>query len=120
MYNPGVVKHTKWVLSGDARFAVLHFVEETPTGTKISTPISHENYKSPQNFLNVSEMTDLEGTVIDGKTSWVFKIAGLQTITLIVYFRQFEFWRTMSADGYKQDENPQQAIEDRITQKQLI
>jgi len=120
MHNPGVVKHTKWVLSGDERFAVLHFVEETPTGTKISTPISHENYKSPQNYLNVSELTDLEGTVIDGKTSWVFKIAGLQTITLMVYFRQFEFWRTMSADGYKQDENPPQSIENRITQKQLI
>ena len=120
MHNPGVVKHTKWVLSGEARFKVLHFVEETPTGTKISTPISHENYKSPQNYLNVSELTDLEGTVIDGKTSWVFKIAGLQTISLLVYFRQFEFWRTMYAEGYKQDETPPRTIENRTIQKQLI
>ena len=101
MHNPAIVKHTKWVLSGAERFKVLNHIEETPTGTKKTTPISHENYKSPQNFLNVSEVTELEGTVIDGKNTWQFKIAGLQTITLIVYFRQFEFWRTMSSDNYK-------------------
>jgi len=101
LYNPAIVKHTKWVMSGEERFKVLHFVEETPTGTRTTTPISHENYKSPQNFLNVSELTDLEGTVIDGKTSWGFKIAGLQTITLLVYFKQFESYRTMSGDNYQ-------------------
>jgi len=101
LYNPAIVKHTKWVMSGEERFKVLHFVEETPTGTRTITPISHENYKSPQNFLNVSELTDLEGTVIDGKTSWSFKIAGLQTITLLVYFKQFESYRTMSGDNYQ-------------------
>ncbi len=101
LYNPAIVKHTKWVMSGEERFKVLHFMEETPTGTRTTTPISHENYKSPQNFLNVSELTDLEGTVIDGKTSWGFKIAGLQTITLLVYFKQFESYRAMSGDNHQ-------------------
>jgi len=91
LHNPAIVKHIKWVLSGDARFKILQFVEETPTGLRKSTPISHENYKSPQNYSNVSEMTELEGTMIDGKTSWLFKIGGLQTITFIVYYRQFQF-----------------------------
>ena len=90
MYNPGIVKHVKWVLSGTERFKVLNHIEETPTGTKKTTPISHESYKSPQNFLNVSEMDALEGSIIDGKNTWQFKIAANQTITLLVYFRQFQ------------------------------
>ena len=91
IHNPAIVKHTKWVLSGEARFKVLHFTEENSTGTKKTWPISHENYRSPRNFLNVSEIIDLEGTVIDGNTSWIFKIAGQQTISILVYFRQFQF-----------------------------
>jgi|TARA_R100000750_G_scaffold30200_3_gene19226 YVTN family beta-propeller protein len=89
LYHPGIVKHTKWVLSGTERFKVLNHIEETPTGIKKTTPISHENYRHPQNFLNVSEMIDLEGTIIDGKNTWQFNIAPNQTITLLVYFRQF-------------------------------
>ena len=54
LHNPAIVKHIKWVLSGDIRFKVLQFVEETPTGMKKTIPISHESYKAPQNFLNVS------------------------------------------------------------------
>ncbi|HEY9084027.1 MAG TPA: YncE family protein [Vicingaceae bacterium] len=99
MYSPGIVKHTKWVLSGTERFKVLNHIEETPTGMKQTTPISHENYKNPQNFLNVSEITDLEGTIIDGKNTWQFKIAANQTITILVYFRQFRTIRTMSGDN---------------------
>ena len=90
LHNPALVKHTKWVMSGSERFKVLNFVEETPSGLKKQIPLSHENYKSPQNYLNVSELMDLEGTIIDGKTSWVFKVAGFQTITLMVYFLQLE------------------------------
>lgn len=102
MYNPGIVKHTKWVLSGTDRFKVLNHIEETPTGTKKTTPISHESYKNPQNFLNVSEMDALEGSIIDGKNTWQFKIAANQTITLLVYYRQYQFWRnirTMSGNN---------------------
>ena len=91
LYNPAIVKHVKWVLSGEERFNVLRLVKETPTGTQKSTAISHENYRSPQNFLNVSEMTALDGTTIDGKNSWWFEIGGLQTITLMVYYRQIQF-----------------------------
>ena len=91
LHNPAIVKHIKFVLSGDERFKILQFVEESPTGLKKSTSISNENYKNPQHFLNVSELTGLEGTTIDGRTSWLFDIAGMQSITLVVYYKQIQF-----------------------------
>ncbi len=103
IHNPAIVKHTKWVLSGEARFKVLTFTEESQTGTKKSWPISLENYRSPKNFLNVSEVMDLEGTVIDGNTSWLFKVAGQQTISILVYFRQFQFKKYLPIQSPKME-----------------
>ena len=37
----------------------------------------------------------MEGSMIDGLNSWIFKIAGLQTITLLVYYRQFEMYHLL-------------------------
>ena len=88
-YNPIIIKHTKWILSGKDRFKVLRVIEQSPTGKKKSFPISHESYHNPQNSLNVSEITELDGIVLDGKTEWKFTIAPKQTITIMLYYKQF-------------------------------
>ncbi|MCB0541509.1 MAG: YncE family protein, partial [Bacteroidetes bacterium] len=49
------------------------------------------NYKSPQNYLDVAEVTAVRGDVIDGKSTWEFKIAPGQTITILVYYKQLQF-----------------------------
>lgn len=94
-HNPALVKHVKFVLSGTERFKVLTLREETITGVEKNTPLSFRNYDSPQNFLNVSEVFGMDGAMIDGLNSWLFKIAGLQTITLLVYYRQFNMYELM-------------------------
>ena len=90
IHNPIIIKHTKWVLSGSERFCSLTHREESQTGTVVSQSLSHESYRSPRNFLNVSEFMDLEGTAIDGNTSWIFDIAPGQIISVLVYFRQYK------------------------------
>ncbi len=88
MYNPAIVEHVKWVFSDDDRFSVLELSRKTPTGEKTVKTISNTATKSPQHMQNVSEMMALKGSLIEGKTDWVFKIAPQQTITLIVYYKQ--------------------------------
>jgi len=94
-HNPALVKHVKFVLSGSERFKVLTLREETITGMENNTPLSFRSYDSPQNFLNVSEVFGMDGSLIDGLNSWIFKIAGQQTITLLVYYRQFNMYELM-------------------------
>lgn len=89
-FNPAIVRHVKFVLSGIERFKVLQLEEETVTGNTKVTPISFSSYHSPQNFGNVAEVFEMNGAIIDGKNGWVFKIAGKQTITILTYYEQFE------------------------------
>lgn len=89
-FNPAIVKHVKFVLSGTERFKVLKLEEETVTGKTNIKPISFSSYNSPQNFGNVAEVFEMNGAIIDGKNGWVFKIAGKQTITILTYYKQFE------------------------------
>ncbi|QKX04137.1 hypothetical protein HN014_04185 [Aquimarina sp. TRL1] len=89
-FNPAIVKHVKFVLSGIQRFRVLKLEEDTVTGSTKVTPISFSSYNSPQNFGNVAEVFEMNGAIIDGKNGWVFKIAGKQTITILTYYKQFE------------------------------
>ncbi|WP_281989716.1 YncE family protein [Aquimarina aggregata] len=89
-FNPAIVKHVKFVLSGTERFKVLKLEEETVTGSTKIKPISFSSYNSPQNFGNVAEVFEMNGAIIDGKNGWVFKIAGKQTITILTYYKQFE------------------------------
>ena len=88
-FNPILVKHVKFSLSGTARFKVLNRFEKTPTGTVDCTPISHEQYRSPQSIQNISEITSLNETLVDGKVSWEFTIAPNQTISILLYYKQF-------------------------------
>ncbi|TSE07916.1 YncE family protein [Aquimarina algiphila] len=89
-FNPAIVKHVKFVLSGTERFKVLKLEEETVTGKTNIKPISFSSYNSPQNFGNVAEVFEMNGAIIDGKNGWVFKIAGKQTITILTYYKQYE------------------------------
>ncbi|MBL4574815.1 MAG: YncE family protein [Opitutaceae bacterium] len=94
-HSPALVKHVKFVLSGTQRFKVLTLREERVTGTVIEAPITFGNYDSPQNSINVSEMFGMDGVMIDGLNSWLFKIAGLQTISVLVYYKQFEMYNLL-------------------------
>lgn len=88
IYYPAMVKHVKFVFSGQERFTTLQLERETVTGTTDIQPISFSNYNSPQNFTNVAEVFEMNGTIIDGKHGWVFQIAGGQTITILTYYQQ--------------------------------
>ncbi|WP_025663290.1 YncE family protein [Aquimarina megaterium] len=89
-FNPAIVQHVKFILSGTQRFKVLKLEEESVTGTTQVKPISFSSYHNPQNFGNVAEVFEMKGAIIDGKNGWVFKIAGKQTITILTYYKQFE------------------------------
>jgi YVTN family beta-propeller protein len=94
-FNPGLVKHVKFVLSGTERFKVLTLREERVTGTIKEEPISFGSHDQPQNFINASEVFGMDGVMIDGLNSWIFNIAGLQTITILVYYRQLELYNSL-------------------------
>jgi hypothetical protein len=58
--------------------------------------MSFELYASPQSKLNVAEVTELAGTIIDGKMNWRFKLPGLHTVSILVWYRQFEVREILS------------------------
>ncbi len=89
-HSPAIIKHVKFVLSGAERFRVLTLKERTVTGRETYTPISFSSYENPQNFLNVSEVSALDGVLLNGTNTWVFKIAPGQTITILIYYRQLD------------------------------
>ena len=94
-YNPGLVKHVKFVLSSPQRFHILRLQEKSSRGAIKERLISFSNHQSPQNFFNATEIFELEGKIIDGSTSWLFKIAPLQTITILIYHRQFKMYQLL-------------------------
>ena len=85
-----ILQHTKFVVTGLERLNSFRVNKFTPTGTIRSKPISFELYASPQSKLNVAEVFELAGTVIDGKMNWRFKLPGLHTVSVLVWYRQFE------------------------------
>lgn len=88
--NPAIIQHAKFVVTGRERLNSFRVNKFTPTGSIKSKPISFELYASPQSKLNVAEVTELAGTVIDGKMNWRFKLPGLHTVSILVWYRQFE------------------------------
>lgn len=90
-HSPVMISRIKLISSGEVRLgSAIYLTKETSGGAKNIQVVSCDNYKSPQNFLNVIEITDLEGTIVDGNTSWHFKAAGGQTVSIIVFFRQLQ------------------------------
>jgi YVTN family beta-propeller protein len=99
--NPAVIQHAKFVVTGDERLNSFRVNKFTPTGSIKSKPISFELYASPQAKLNVAEVTELAGTVIDGKMNWRFKLPGLHTVSILVWYRQFEIREILSPTNNK-------------------
>ncbi len=91
-HNPALVKQVKFILSGEERFNVLKMRDGSATGTASIRSVSFGDYRSPQNFQNVSEVDAFEGAIIDGSNGWEFKIAPLQSITMMVYYHQFDMY----------------------------
>jgi YVTN family beta-propeller protein len=89
-FNPAMVEHVKFVLSGIERFSVLQVQEVSMSGAIDTYPISLSRYSHPQNFGNVYEVSGLKGTVLNGQNGWLFQIAPKQTITLITYYHQIK------------------------------
>ena len=79
------------MFSDENRASGLKLIHQSPTGKQYVTLISFNNYKRPQNYLDVAEVTAVRGDVIDGKSTWEFKIAPRQTITILVYYKQLQF-----------------------------
>lgn len=100
-HNPVVIKHAKFILSGEERFKVLTLRESSALGNQKRTTLSFTNYNHPRNFQNVSEVDGLEGSVIDGQNGWQFMIAPKQTITLMVYYRQFDMYNLLPEQARK-------------------
>ncbi len=93
---PAIVKHVKFVLSGENRFDVLTLREESVTGKFNDSPLSLSSYNNPQNFLNAYEVFGMDGQIISGLHSWIFQIAGEQTISLLVYFKQLDTYSLLT------------------------
>ena len=88
--SPAIIQHTKFVVTGPERLNSFRLSNFTPTGNIRSKPISFELYASPQSKLNVAEVTELAGTVINNKMNWRFKLPGLHTVSILIWYRQFE------------------------------
>ena len=89
-FNPAIIKHVKFVLSGNDRFKSLKLEKQSINGSAETQSIAFSNYHNPQNYSNVAEVFEMAGTPIDGKHSWRFKIGVKQTITILTYYKQIE------------------------------
>lgn len=99
--NPAVIQHVKFVVTGAERLNSFRLSKFTPTGNIKSKPISFELYASPQSSMNVAEVTELAGTIIDGKMNWRFKLPGLHAVCILVWYRQFEVREILSPTNNK-------------------
>ena len=88
--SPAIVQHAKFVVTGPERLNTFRLNKLTPTGRQNSKPLSFELYASPQARLNVAEVTELSGTIIDGKMNWQFRLPGLHSVAILIWFRQLD------------------------------
>ncbi|WP_010520469.1 YncE family protein [Aquimarina agarivorans] len=91
-HNPAVLQHLRVINSGAEKLNALQLIEKSVTGKEICTTHYFRNYDSPQNFANVSELYDVKEAVIDGRNSWCLNVPPKQTITLLLYHKQFEVY----------------------------
>ena len=88
-YNPAKVNGIRFVFSSTDIFHTLSFQKESATGTITQEVLSMGNYISPQHFQPIIDLHELENVQIDGQRSWLFMIAPMQIITIMVYYKQF-------------------------------
>ncbi|WP_346881301.1 YncE family protein [uncultured Algibacter sp.] len=91
-HNPAVLQHLRVINSGNEKLNALQFIHKSVTGKETCTTHSFRNYDSPQNFANVSELYDVKGAIIDGRSSWCLNIPANQKITLLLYHKQFDVY----------------------------
>ena len=98
--SPAIVAHVRFVITGTERINGFRLSQFTPTGSIKSRVIPMEQYASPQNKQNILEVSGLAGTVIDGKMNWQFKLPGLHTVSILVWYRQFEIKNLLEKNYY--------------------
>tara|TARA_R110002049_G_scaffold113040_3_gene263074 strand:+ start:1642 stop:3165 length:1524 start_codon:yes stop_codon:yes gene_type:complete len=91
-HNPTLISHLKIVASGEDRINALQLIEKSVTGKEACQTLSLSNHQSPQNFGNISEVFDIDGNIIDGHSTWSFKINPKQVVTFLIYHKQFEMY----------------------------
>ncbi len=91
-HNPALVSHLKIVASGVARLHTLQLIERSVSGKETCETLSLTRYLSPQNFCNVLEVFDMEGYLLDGHSTWCFKINPKQVVTFLIYHKQIEMY----------------------------
>lgn len=95
-FNPAQVKHLK-IISSDQLINTLELEDISISGKSGRRSLSIANYNSPQNFLNVAEVFEIEGTVIDGLHRWYFTLAPQTTITLLIYYTKLDWFTVLES-----------------------
>ena len=90
-FSPAQVKHLK-IISSNQLINTLELEDISISGKSERRSLSIGNYNSPQNFLNVAEVFEIEGTVIDGLHRWYFTLPAQTTITLLIYYSKLEWF----------------------------
>ncbi|WP_143337139.1 YncE family protein [Dokdonia pacifica] len=90
-FNPALVKHLK-IISSDRLISTLELEDVSISGKRDRRFLSISNYSSPQNFLSVAEVFDIDGCVIDGLHRWYFTIPAQTTITLLIYYKKLDWF----------------------------
>lgn len=88
--NPAILQHVKFVVTGPDRIYSFRRNRFTAFGSTKSKALSFELYASPQSAMNVAEVYELAGTIIDRKMNWRFMLPGLHTVSILFWYRQFE------------------------------
>ena len=93
-FNPAQVKHLK-IISSDQLITTLELEDISISGKSDLRFMSIANYNSPQNFLQVAEVFEIEGTVIDGLHRWYFTLPAQTTITLLIYYTKLDWFNVL-------------------------
>ena len=93
-FSPAQVKHLK-IISSDRLINTLELEDISISGKSSRRSLSIGNYNSPQNFLNVAEVFEIEGTVIDGLHRWYFTLPAQTTITLLIYYSKLDWFNVL-------------------------
>lgn len=88
-HNPALVRHLRLICTGEDYYPTITVATRTPSGKTEQHSISLSAHRSPWQWQNVAEVLGMNGEIITGKTWWLITLLPYQTITLLVYYRQF-------------------------------
>jgi YVTN family beta-propeller protein len=87
-FNPVIIKHLKVLFSGNDNAPIMKVGHRTPSGKERARTISLGNRKSPQQYLNLVELHEMENEIIDGKAYWLLTLLPKERISLLLYYEQ--------------------------------